>query len=379
MKKVCFSSPTALLRRPIAEIVSRLNINNTGIFTPKDLFYGFVKVHFEKVKNAKIHDYTIINGLHSRFLEWAIPLNPFFFIKIFKLLKNYDIIHLWVPFYISNTSLAILKRLFFPNKRLFLTMDTFPGLSFKMGKILDKVFRIYYKTFGKIVFSAANKIILYGNSMIKFALQAGIQMNKIKILPPGVNVEIKKKDKDIREEFKISKNEKIILFVGLLVNDRKGVNTIIKTVHKLENQKVKIIIVGDGTKRQNYERLVEKYNLNDKFIFTGFRKDVHNFYHEADLFFLPSKGEGLAGVIMESMAYGVPVVSSNIAGTKDLIKNNYNGFLCECEDIDCYLDKINILLKNEEIRNKFVKNSKDKIKQEFNWDKNFEKYKRLYE
>lgn len=378
MKKVCFSSPTGLLRRPIAEIVSRLKNLNIGILTPNDLLYGFVNIHYKKVKNAKIHDYKIIHGINSKFLEWPIPVNPFFFIQLFNLIKKYDIIHLWVPFYICNTALAILKRLFFPKKELYITMDTFPGLSFKMGNIFDLFFRIYYKTFGKILFSTANKIILYGNSMVNFALQIGIPKKKIIVLPPGVDMKIKEKDNDIRKEFKIKKNDKIILFIGLLVNDRKGVKTIIKMARKLENQNIKIIIVGDGAKRQNYEMLVKKNNLTDKFIFTGFRKDVHNFYHEADLFFLPSKGEGLAGVIMESMAYGVPVISSNIAGTRDLIKNNYNGFLCEFEDIDCYIDKINILLKNDDIKKKFILNSKEKIKQAYNWDENFEKYKRLY-
>ena len=113
MKSICFSSPTALLRRPIAEIITYLNDDyEIGLFTPYDLIHGIVPVHFNKIKKAKIHNYKIINGVYSRFLEWAIPINPFYFAKIFKILKKYSIIHLWVPFYISNTSIAIIKYLF---------------------------------------------------------------------------------------------------------------------------------------------------------------------------------------------------------------------------------------------------------------------------
>lgn len=113
-------------------------------------------------------------------------------------------------------------------------------------------------------------------------------------------------------------------------------------------------------------------------IFTGFRKDVYNFYHEANVFFFPSRGEGLAGVLMESMVYGVPIVTSNIPGTKDLIKHNVNGFLCDIEDIDDYKNKIKELLVKNELSEKFVINSKEKVKKEFRWDKNLIEFKNLY-
>ncbi|MFX1256316.1 MAG: glycosyltransferase [Promethearchaeota archaeon] len=376
MKKICFSCPTLLLRRPIAEIIPYLKRCKVSLFTPRDLIRGFLKIHYNKFKNVKILKYSIINPpfLSS---EWPIPVSPIFIIRMLKLLKKNDIIHMWVPFYIGNSLLAILKKLFFPSKKLYLTMDTFPGISFRMGKIKDILFRLYYNTLGKIVFSAADKIILYGTSMIKFAFQAGILKNKIKIIPSGVNVKVKSKEKDIKKEFKIKKEDLIVLFVGL-INERKGVDIFIKTAYKLKNQNIIFFIVGDGPKRKDYEKLVEKYGLKDKVIFTGFRKDIHNFYNEADLFFLPSRGEGLAGVIMESFVHEVPVVSSDIAGTRDLIKNNENGFLCKSENISCFSKKIEILLKDKSLRKKFIDKSKEIIETRYNWKVIIEKILRLY-
>ncbi|KKM83595.1 hypothetical protein LCGC14_1307850, partial [marine sediment metagenome] len=227
-------------------------------------------------------------------------------------------------------------------------------------------------------FSSIDKIILYGASMIKPALKAGIPKDKMKIIPTGINPYIKKKDKDIRVEFNIHKDEKIILFAGLLVNDRKGVDIIIKTIHQLRECKIKLIVLGDGGKKKAYENLVKKYGLENKVIFTGFRRDIHNFYHEADLFFLPSRGEGLAGVIMESMLYKVPVITSDIIGTKDLIRDNVNGFLCKTENIMSYKEKILILLYNKELRKRFTEYSYKKIITNFNWDVIIDKYTELY-
>jgi len=257
-------------------------------------------------------------------------------------------------------------------------MDTFPALSFKISKIMDIFFRIYYNTIGKIVFSAADKIIIYGKSMKKFALQARVPEEKIEIIPTGVNIEIKKKDKDIRSEFGLNTEDKLILFVGL-INERKGIDIIIEIARKIQAKNIKFIIVGDGSSRAQYEKLVITYNLNDRVIFTGFRKDVHNFYHEADLFLLPSRVEGLAGVLMESMSYGVPIITSNIAGTRDLIQNDINGFLCECEDIDSYTKKIEELLNNNALKQNFIAKSKKIINERYNWKHIMKNIRNLYE
>lgn len=377
MKNICFVCPTVLLKRPIAEIISRLKGYEIGLLCPKKWFKNINNsLHYSQIKNAIIFTYSTI---YPPFLssEFAIPINPRFLITLFRILKRYDTINMWVPFYISNTILAILKKIFFPNKKLILTMDTIPAYSFKSGKLMDIFFKIYYKTIGKIVFSASNLITLYGESIKKYAIKAGIQKEKIRITPTGIDINIKKQDKNIRNEFSIKRDEKLIIFVGVL-NHRKGIDLLIKTAIKLKSHKVKIIIIGGGLKKKYYQNLVKKMNLQDRIIFTDFRKDVYNFYHEADLFFLPSKGEGLPGVIMESMIYGVPIVSSNIPGTRDLIKDNENGFLCNTLDIDCYSKKILKLLKNNELKEKFIKNSKEKIKKYYSWNKNIERFKKLY-
>lgn len=378
MKKICLVCPTILLKRPIVEIIKKIECDDLGLLFPIEGFKGIDKnLPFKKIKNIKIYSYPIIRPpfLSS---EFPIPINPKFFINLIRILKRYDVINMWVPFYISNTTIAILKKVFFPNKKLILTMDTIPIYSFRMGKLFELIFRIYYKTLGKIVFSASNNITLYGESMKKYAFMAGILPDKIKITPTGIDLNIKKRDRDIRKEFKINEDKNIILFIGLL-NLRKGIDIIIKTIKQLKDQNIKVLLVGEGTKRKYYQRMVKKNKLQDIIIFTGFRKDIHNFYHEADIFFFPSRGEGLAGVIMESMLYSVPIIASNIPGTRDLIKNNENGYLCNKDDIDCFAKKILKLLEDKRLREKFIKNAKEKIEKNHSWEKNIKYFTRLYE
>ena len=114
------------------------------------------------------------------------------------------------------------------------------------------------------------------------------------------------------------------------------------------------------------------------FLFTGNRLDVHNFYDQADLFFLPSRGEGLAGVLMEAMIHQVPIVTSNIAGTRDLINNLENGLLCETENYRCYANSIKRLLSDKDLQYKFKQKGIERIKSNFLWENNIKNFERLY-
>ncbi len=376
MKKVLFSCPTTLLKRPIAEIMQYLRSSNPALIIPNNVIHGIPNIHLNKIKNLKLFTYKTINPPIISF-EWPIPINPFFFVKFIKLCRIYDIIHMWVPFYISNTIFIFLKKIIFPQSKLYLTMDTFPGKSFELGFLFNIIFKIYFKFFIKFISSSVNKLTIYSNSMMKFALALKIPREKIEIIPTGIEILRREQNKNIRKEFSIQKDQKLILYVGL-VNSRKNVNLIVKIAEKLRNNNYIFLIVGDGPLRTKLEKEIEQYKLRKNIIITGFRNDVFNFYEEADLFLFPSKGEGLPGVLLESMLYEIPIVASDILGNKVLIKNNFNGFLCSVNNVSEFSKKIKLLLENNNLRNNFIKNSKKILENRFNWESVILKYKKLY-
>ena len=149
--KICYSNPTILLKRPIAEIIERLGDKHelTLLIPVKDKKLDS-SMHYSKVKKARVLTYKTLQLPISS--EWPVP-GPKYFKLMWETLKQNDVIHMWVPFYLSNTILAITKGLFFREKKLILTMDTIPGYSFSMGEIMDAFFKIYYMTIGQLVFS----------------------------------------------------------------------------------------------------------------------------------------------------------------------------------------------------------------------------------
>ncbi|MFX1408976.1 MAG: glycosyltransferase family 4 protein [Promethearchaeota archaeon] len=332
--------------------------------------------HYDNFKGIELITYPV--WTKSSGFIWPLPTNLEFFKKCWKVLKENDIIHVWTPFYPNTFITCLLKLLFFKKKNLILTMDTFPGYSFNVSSNLDILFKIFFKTIGKITFFASNHVCIYGKSFIKHAIKAGVPKRKIKITPTGIDLTPKISDKNVRDIFNINSKEKIVLFVGLH-NKRKGIDLIIKTANLLRKDNIKFILLGDGPERIKSINKVAKLGLRDKVLFLGNRLDIYNFYNQANIFFLPSRGEGLAGVLMEAMIYQVPIVTSNITGTKDLIKQFENGLLCETENYKCYAKSIKRLLEDDQLQSKFKENGLILIKNQFLWKNNLKNFERLYQ
>lgn len=110
----------------------------------------------------------------------------------------------------------------------------------------------------------------------------------------------------IREEFNISKDEKVIGNVGRFseVKNHKFLIQIFEELCKKDNYK--LILIGEGELKTEIEELVKKKNLADKVIFTGVRKDINELVQAIDIIVMPSIYEGLPVTLVEAQAASLP-------------------------------------------------------------------------
>lgn len=149
-----------------------------------------------------------------------------------------------------------------------------------------------------------------------------------------------------RLEIGLSPHDLVIGSVGRL-SEQKGYTFLIEAaptvIAKFPN--VKFIIIGDGELRDSLHRKTEQLGLSETVIFAGHRQDVESLYGIMDLFVLPSLWEGLPTAVLESMACGVPVVATDIPGTRELIQVNQTGWLAQPRDpinlAACILEALN--------------------------------------
>ncbi len=176
------------------------------------------------------------------------------------------------------------------------------------------------------------------------------------------------------EGFEISKKEAkekigikgdIILSIGRL-SIWKGFNALVEIMPFLikENDSFRLVIVGEGEERKNLEKKIENLDLKDVVHLVGRinHKEIPLYFKAADIFVLNSGYEGLSHTILEAMQMGVPIIASNKGGNPELIQDGVNGFLVEYNNKEQIKDVIFKLWKDKNLQEKFVKNSKEKLK-----------------
>lgn len=158
-----------------------------------------------------------------------------------------------------------------------------------------------------------------------------------------------------RKSLGLSEDDIAILEVGEL-SIRKNHKVIIDALEKINDKRYVFLICGKAMTNCGTYDFLKKYadEKNVRVIFLGFRKDIPEINHCADIAVLPSLREGLGLAGIEALASGVPVVGSDVQGIKDYVVDGETGYLCAPTDADAFAEKIK-LLSDGEVRSSMQK------------------------
>ncbi len=129
-------------------------------------------------------------------------------------------------------------------------------------------------------------------------------------------------------------------------------------IHKIHPD-YKLRIFGQGDKEKELKELSVQFGLEGSVVFEGFCLDVHQKIIDSDIYVLTSQFEGMPNSLLEAMAMGFPVVSTDCdgGGPKEIIRDGYNGYLVPVGDIVAIANKINYLIDNNSIKERMGKNA----------------------
>lgn len=204
-------------------------------------------------------------------------------------------------------------------------------------------------------------LVFCASSFTKFTLEQEQISTAIKVIPYGVSL----KDYSFFERTN-SKSLKV-LFVGSL-NQRKGIYYLLEAIEKLQKDHydVELTIVGRGIFDKEMLDLFTIKNLKLKQNVSF--EELITSYKESDVFVLPSICEGFAQVILEAMATGLPVISTNHTSAPDLILEGVDGFVIPIRNAEIIVEKLIYLIDNPVERLKMGKFAFEKS-QKFTWEK----------
>jgi len=332
--------------------------------------------------NYNIHRYQLLPKL--LFLEPTLVAH----LLLEKRISQFDVLHCHLAYPSGYCGIKFRKIFKVP------VVVTLQGADIQKMPEINYGIRLNPKIDKKVKFTLekVDAITAISSSVRKEIIKASGNEEKIHDIPNGVETwRFNKPVENIRQMFNLSAHTKIILSVGRN-HPKKGYPYLLRALPEVLSRypDTKCIIVGKGT--ENLRPLIEELGMGDAVILpgsipkeeTGLRsinyphQDLIAMYLGSDIFVFPSLIEGFALVTVEAMAAGLPIVATNIPGSRDIITDRVNGLLVSPSNPRELSKRIIELLTKDDLRKTLSRNARLTAKQ-YDWEVLTRKYVEVYE
>lgn len=169
-----------------------------------------------------------------------------------------------------------------------------------------------------------------------------VEKEKSIVIPNAIDQTLfRKTDKfDCRQRLGIKESDFVVAFVGQFV-PRKGTMRLNSALKKLNDHQIKAVFIGAGNENPDYGETIHKGRVS--------HDEIPIWLNAADVFVLPTENEGCCNAIIEAMACGLPIISTDAPFNYDIL-NESNSILIDCHDIDAIASAIRRLKDNKELR-----------------------------
>ncbi len=302
-------------------------------------------------KNSPVHDYCLEKNLPYFDITFRSPYNIKTVLNYIKAVKRFspDLIHLHTS---KSHTLAIISSFFELKIPLVLSRRVdFPIKRNKFSK---------YKYNHPLI-----KKIICVSEEIKRITSPDIK-NKDKLITIHSGVDLGKytkvkKHNFLRNRFDLKENNILIGNTSALA-DHKDYFTFVDAAEIISKKQKEVVffIIGDGPLREDIKEYIESKNLKN-IILTGFIIEIIEALSSLDIFLFTSKTEGLGTSVLDALGCGIPIVATRAGGVPEMIENNKNGLLTNVQDPEELAKSIELLIKDEDLRNRFKEEGKKTI------------------
>lgn len=303
------------------------------------------------------------NGIHLHNISFA--RSPFSkrnissYGKLKRLIdnENFDLIHCHTPTVSILTRLAARKA----RKKGSKVMYTCHGFHFHNAS--PKINWVVYYPIERMMSHFTDYLVTINNEDYNRAKT--FSSKNVRYIP-GVGVDLGRIKNCVvdrvkyKEALGIPEGSILVLSIGEMI-ERKNHEAIIRALANIDSKNVYYAICGKGPLKDHLESLAENLGIGNRVLFLGFRQDIPELCNTADISAFPSRIEGLGLAGIEAMAAGIPLVSSNVHGILDYVKDGETGFTINPDDIQGFSLAIETLAHNESLRKKMAENCRKAV------------------
>ncbi len=167
--------------------------------------------------------------------------------------------------------------------------------------------------------------------------------SKISLIPDGIDLW----PTEVKQDYRSSSR----LLTLARLHPQKGIDILLEALPKIgRDLDWHLDICGDGPLRSSLEQLSVSLGVSDRVTFRGYVVDIKEALRNADVFVLPSRGEGMGIALLEALYAGLPSVVTRVSGFVDIIQDGVNGCLVEPEDPAALAAELSKVMRDEDLR-----------------------------
>lgn len=236
----------------------------------------------------------------------------------------------------------------------------------------------------------ADHVFTLGDVMKRNLIEAGVDANKISLLPNGIGekfLDDPTPRKEARGQLSLDPDAFYVGTVSSLV-PYEGLSTVVKAVAELAqtHKELRLLIVGDGTDRENLISLARDLGIADRCDFPGriAREEAHLYHASLNAFVVPRIDSAVTRSVtplkpVEAMASKVPVLASDLPALRELISDGENGHLIESGDVSAWAKSIRSLILDPERAEGMGRSGREFVLANRTWDQNAASIIKVYE
>lgn len=366
----------------VKEITDRISDIQFDLITPR---FDSNLPKFEKIGNVNVYRIGFskkspttkdLQGFPLKITKYLFPIAAF--LKAIKLSKknHYNVVWAMMAAYAGGA--ALFFKFFHPKISYLLTLQEGDPIYYIKKKV-----RYIYPVFKKI-FTRANFVQAISKYLADFARETGFK-KELEVVPNGVDIEkfsrnYSKEELDgLKENLGIVKDDKILITTSRLVL-KNGIDDVIESLQYLSDN-IKFLVLGTGPDFEKLKNLSRELNVENRVLFLGHidHKEMPKYLKMADIFIRPSLSEGLGSSFLEAMAADIPVIATPVGGIPDFLINGKTGVFCEVRNSKSIANKVEMILKDKGLRERIIRNAKEMVVKNYNWNLVAEKMKRIFD
>ncbi|QFY89817.1 glycosyltransferase [Magnetovirga frankeli] len=266
---------------------------------------------------------------------------------------DYDLVHIHTPFAAHYLGRSIARRLGVPTVESYHTF--FEEYLFNYVHWLPKDWlRFAARRFSRAQCNEVDALVVPSGPMLQTLRDYGVD-NRAEIIPTGIYLpEFTRGDRNrFRQAHGIEPDRPVLVHIGRLAHE-KNIGFLLRVLARLRQQvpDVLLVLAGEGPARQALQQQAEQLDLAGHVLFVGYLArgaDLDDCYLAGDAFIFASRTETQGLVLLEAMALGVPVVSTAVMGTRDILDPGLGALVAE-EDEAGFAQQALRLLADSDLR-----------------------------